>query len=331
MSRDLQIVVAESSAFAPPAAVHLASLGEVTWGDFDRQGLVASLRDADVLWVRLRHQIDEEVMHAAPRLRWIATPTTGLNHIDLDAAARRGIGVLSLRGQVEFLSNVRATAELTMALMLALLRRLPEAIAHTRAGEWNRDLFRGSELYRRTVGIVGYGRLGRIVGRYLQAFGARVLGTDRRPVEVDPGIEMVDMAELLEQSDVVSLHVDLVPENVGFFNASCFRRMKQGSFLVNTARGELICEQALLAALRSGRLAGAALDVRTEEWAKDKGAHPLVRYARKHAHLLLTPHIGGLTGESLSQAETFLATLLARAVGAGESARPALVAVAGGE
>jgi D-3-phosphoglycerate dehydrogenase len=227
---------------------------------------------------------------------------------------------------VEFLSNLRATAELTLALMLALLRRLPDAVEHTRAGLWNRDLFRGLELHRRVVGIVGYGRLGKIISRYLLALGAEVMATDRRAVVADPGVIVVDLAELLGQSDIVTLHADLVPENAGFFDRDCFSRMKPGSFFVNTARGELIVEDALLDGLLSGHLAGAALDVVTHEWSADKIAHSLVKYAVQHSNLLLTPHIGGCTAESMSQAETFLAALLARELNAAPTLHQRLAA-----
>jgi D-3-phosphoglycerate dehydrogenase len=329
--KNIRIVVCESAGFAPAATAALTRLGEVIWRDCDRVSLLQSVADADVLWVRLRHVIDEEVMQAAPKLRWIASPTTGLNHIDLQAAASRGIRVVSLRGQVQFLANVRATAELTLALMLALLRHIPDAIEHAREGGWNRDLFRGSELHRRTVGIVGFGRLGRIVSRYLVALGARVLATDVRPVEAEPGVKFLSLAELLEQSDIVSLHVDFTPENYEFFNRNCFERMKAGSYFVNTARGELIDEIPLLEALGSGRLAGAALDVTTEEWGADRAHHRLVAYARQHPNLLLTPHIGGCTAESMSQAETFLAELftcaLADAEAGSESASANLCAL----
>jgi len=322
---NFRIVVSESSGFAPAARKALSELGEVVWGDFDRGMLLESISEADLLWVRLRHVIDDEVMSRAPRLRWIASPTTGLNHIDLESAERRDIRVLSLRGQVEFLSNVRATAELTVGLMLSLLRRIPDAVNHTRAGEWNRDAFRGLELHGRTVGIVGYGRLGKIVGRYLAAFGARVLATDVARVDAEPGVELMSLRELLRQSDMVSLHVNLAPQNSGFFDGSCLRLMKPGSHLVNTSRGELIDETALLEALRSEHLAGAALDVARGEWRFDRN-HPLAAYARTHSNLILTPHIGGATVESMSKAETFLASLVAEAVTGGETRGPVLCA-----
>ena len=117
----------------------------------------------NALWVRLRNRIDREVFDAAPRVRFVITNTTGLNHIDQEEADRRGVRVISLRGESEFLKDVRATAEHTVGLLLALMRRIPAARDHVRRGGWNRDLFRGNELYGKTAGIVGYGRLGRLV------------------------------------------------------------------------------------------------------------------------------------------------------------------------
>jgi D-3-phosphoglycerate dehydrogenase len=205
----MRILVSESENFCPQARARLAG-HEVRLEDLeDRGDLLEAVRDAEVLWIRLRHRIDREVLEAAPDLRFVVSPTTGLNHIDLEAAAERGVEVLSLRGETAFLGDVRATAEHTMALMLALLRRLPAAHEHARDGGWNRDLFRGGELHETTVGLVGHGRLGRIVARYLRAFDAEVLTTDPNvaPDEVEDGVTMVPLAELLERSRIVSLHV----------------------------------------------------------------------------------------------------------------------------
>ncbi len=312
-SSDLRIVVAESDGFSPVAAERLRGLGEAVFADADRAELPALVRDADVLWVRLRHRIDADALAAAPRLRAIVSPTTGLNHIDLDEAARRGVAVLSLRGETEFLRTVRATAEHTVALLLALVRRLPAACEHVREGGWNRDAFRGGELYGKTAGVVGYGRLGRIVADYLGAFGMRVLATDPhvRPDEAEPGVELVPPARLLSEADVVTLHVNLTADTEGFFGAEQMGRMKPGALLVNTARGELLDEAALLEALEQGRLAGAALDVLADERSGGMAGRPLVEYARTHDNLIITPHIGGATRESMANTEIFMAGRLA--------------------
>ena len=158
MARTPNIVIAEGHGFSPLALERLSEIGTVTLADAGERELRTLAADADVLWVRLRHRIDATVMDAAPRLRFLVTPTTGLNHIDTEEAARRGIRVLSLQGAREFLDGVRATAEHTIGLMLALLRGIPASTRHVRAGGWNRDLFRGRELYGKTVGVVGYGR-----------------------------------------------------------------------------------------------------------------------------------------------------------------------------
>jgi D-3-phosphoglycerate dehydrogenase len=307
-----RILVAESGDFSAPAFELLQQVGKVVLADLDRHGLLAAVHQAEVLWVRLRHRIDAEVMAAAPHLKMIITPTTGLNHIDTWEAARRGIRVLSLRGEVQFLQDVRATAEHTLALILALFRRLPEAVAHVQGGGWNRDRFKGREVHAKTIGIVGYGRLGRIVARYLQVFGARVLATDPN-VDVhslDAGVTLVPLIDLLEQADLVTLHVNLCEATYQFFGQEQFAAMQQGAWLVNTSRGELVDEAALLAALRSRRLAGAALDVLCEESFAGMGDHPLVAYARDHDNLIITPHIGGCTVESMAKTEAFLADRL---------------------
>ena len=283
--------------------------GDLVLADLDRAGLLSEVQEADVLWVRLRHHIDAEVMAAAQRLKMIVSPTTGLNHIDLNEARRRSIRVLSLQGETEFLNDIRATAEHTIGLMLALLRRIPAAVDDVQKGGWHRDQFKGRELFGKTIGIIGYGRLGRIVARYLKAFDARILVSDPHidHKSLDTGISAVSLEGLLQESDIVSLHVSLSDRTQSFFGKEQFSRMKSGAWFINTARGELIDETALLDALRSDRLAGAALDVLCEESSNGMIHHPLVAYAREHDNLIITPHIGGCTIESMEKTETFLA------------------------
>jgi len=322
----VRILVAESDRFSAEAAELLRGAGRLELADLDRAGLLAALAGVEVLWVRLRHRIDEEVLSAAPRLRAVVSPTTGLNHVDLRAAEARGVSVLSLRGETDFLKEVRATAEHTVGLMLALMRHIPAAAEDVRAGAWARDRFVGSELHERAVGVVGYGRLGRIVARYLACFGARVTVTDPHldRAELEPGVGAASLPELLEGSRLVTLHADLNEDNHGFVGRAEFASMPPGALFVNTARGELVDEGALLEALRSGRLAGAALDVLAGESSAGMAGHPLVDYAREHGNLLITPHLGGATGESMERTERFMAArlleFLSRAAGTPESA-----------
>lgn len=307
-----RILVTESSKFSARAAALLRQAGDLVLADFDREGLLSAVREADVLWVRLRHRINAEVITAASQLKIIVTPTTGLDHIDMGEVTRREMKVLSLRGEMEFLKDVRATAEHTLTLILAVMRHLPAAAAHVAKGDWTRDLFRGHELYGKTVGIVGYGRLGRIVAHYLKAFDTRILAADPNvdAGSVEPNMTLVPLTELLREADIVTLHVQLSDETRGFFGWQQFAMMKEGGWFINTARGELVDESALLKSLQSGQLAGAALDVLSDERSIGMKDHPLVAYAREHDNLIITPHIGGCTAESMEKTEMFLAERL---------------------
>ncbi len=310
------VLVSESERFSPDVCSRLEEHVELRLADLDRAALIKAVADVDVLWVRLRNQIDAEIMDAAGSLKWIVTATTGLNHIDMEAAESRGITVLSLKGHTDFLRRVCATAEHTMALIFALLRNLPHAADHVRAGGWDRDLFRGSELDGKTVGIVGYGRLGRLLAGYLSVFGVRILATDKPTsdtsgrVEQNAEVTLLPLDQLLSQSHIVSLHVDYTRENRAFFGKEAFAAMKRGAFFINTARGELLDETALLDVLNSGHLAGAALDVLADERATGMSDHPLVAYARRRDNLIITPHIGGCTRESMEKTEGYAADLL---------------------
>lgn len=308
-----RILVAESEDFSPRALEILEQKSVVTLADLDRNGLLQAVTECDVLWVRLRSRIDAEVMDAAPNLKLIATNTTGLTHIDQAEAVRRGIEIVSLQGESNALRDIRATAELTIALMLSLLRRIPSASQHVRGGAWNRYEFKGNDLHNRIVGIVGYGRLGQIVARYVKAFDAHVLATDipGKANSMETGIELVTLNDVLAGSDLVTLHTNLCESTFRLIGHRELQQMQPGAWLVNTARGELIDETALLASLELGHLSGAALDVLCNE-TNGVSENPLVRYAGTHDNLLLTPHIGGFTYESLEKSEFHLAKKLTK-------------------
>jgi len=203
-----------------------------------------------------------------------------------------------LRHDTEFLDSITATAELAWGLLLATVRRLPWAFDAAKAGHWARDGYRGHQLSGKTLGILGYGRLGRIVAEYGKAFRMRVIACDVREVKAADGVQMVDFDTLLRESDVLSLHIHLTEENRGIINAETFAKMKLGAVLVNTSRGAIIDEKAFLDALLSGRLGGAGVDVIEGEWDEDLSRHPLIRYANEHENLVISPHIGGVTHES---------------------------------
>jgi D-3-phosphoglycerate dehydrogenase / 2-oxoglutarate reductase len=312
------VLVSESRDFPQEAISLLEEQADMVLADLDRDELMARVKEADVLWVRLRNDIDRAILDAAERLRVIVSPTTGLDHIDVAEAQARGISIIALKGEKEFLESIRATAEHTIALMFALMRRIPAAVAHVADGGWDRDLFKGTELFRKTVGIVGLGRLGKIVAGYTLGMGAKVVATDTCLTGIpEKEVRMVELDELLKTSDVVSLHIDLSPSSKGLISRRELALMKPGSILVNTSRGALLDETALLEALKSRRLGGAALDVLSAERTDSLSRDPLVEYMRHNENLIVTPHIGGCTNESMEACEVFVARKLRSVMNAG--------------
>ncbi len=310
----MKIFNAEPESYSPEARAILEELGEVVEAECTRAELLAQVADSNVLIVRLKHMIDAEVLNHARSLRVIVSATTGLNHIDVAAAQARNIIVLCLKGEREFLDSITATAEHTWGLLLALVRHIPAAVQHVRDAGWDRDLFKGRQLSGLTLGIVGHGRLGAMVAEYGRVFRMRVVAHDIEPVEHANHVEMLALPELLACSDVVCLLPSYQESSRQLMGRREFDQMKEGAVLLNTSRGEVIDEVALLQVLRSGSLAGAALDVLVDE-AKRGGDwlhnHPLVEFARSSDRLLITPHTGGATHDSLRQAETFMARKLA--------------------
>lgn len=306
-----RILVAEPDYYSAEALAVLRTAGEVTHLQDPADSLVAHMADVDVLVVRLGHRVTKAVLDAAPRLKVVATSTTGLDHIDVAELERRGIPLISLRGEVDFLRSVRATPEHTFAILLALLRRIPASVAAVRAGRWEQQPFRGRELSGKTIGIVGIGRVGTAVAGIARGFGMRCLAYDPflTPEEIAArGAASCEFDGLLAASDIVSLHVPLNDETVGLLSGERIARIKPGAVVVNTARGRVLDENALVVALDSGALSGAALDVLgTEQGSGGVQTSPLIPYAVTHDNVLITPHIAGTTIESLDKTQLFIA------------------------
>jgi D-3-phosphoglycerate dehydrogenase len=308
-----RILNTEPGRLSQEARIALRTLALVDEVEANRSYLLENVSKYHGLFIGLRNIIDRELLDRAEQLRCIVTPTTGLTHIDMAFAEAKGVVVLSLRGETEFLSTVSATAELAWGMLLALVRKIPAANQSVMAGEWARDNFYGNELRGRTLGILGFGRLGRMLCIYGQAFGMKVLTHDIRPVSVVDA-ESVGLTELLERSDVISVNLALNDESRGMLGREEFSHVKKGAFLLNTARGEIMDEDALLESLLTGRLAGAGIDVMAgdnsgnQSWLKES---KLYAYARNHSNLLITPHIGGVTYESVEKTNHFIIQKLA--------------------
>jgi len=285
----MKIVLAEKVSPATLAVFAAEPGWEVLTHDQLPNGLPAALADADALVVRSAVQADDALMEHAPKLRVIGRAGVGVDNIDAAAATRRGIVVMNTPG-----ANAVAVAELTIGLMLAMARKLPAANASMHAGKWEKKNLQGSELRGKTLGILGLGRIGLEVAKRARGFGLEILGSDpfvSAAVARENGIRLVTLDELMAGSDFITLHVGLTPQTAGVINAKSLAAMKKGVRIINCARGELVDDAALVAALKSGHVGGAALDVFTVEPPKESPYFGL-------PNVILTPHIAGSTAEA---------------------------------
>jgi D-3-phosphoglycerate dehydrogenase / 2-oxoglutarate reductase len=270
--------------------------------------LVPLVATIDAWVVRGATKVTRRLLDAAPQLRWVARAGAGLDNIDVGAASERGIGVLNVPG-----ANANAVAELVFGLLLGLFRQIPAADASMRRGEWEKGRFQGRELRGKTLAIVGLGKIGSAVARRAKAFEMECIGfdpivssADARAMDVEP----VTFDDLLPRAEVLTLHAPMLPETRGMIGAAQLARMPRGAVLVNAARGALVDEAPLVEALRSGALAGAALDVYAEE--PPKGS-PLLTLP----NVVLTPHIGAATVEAQEAVGEEIARLLLARMAAG--------------
>ncbi|HEV2276240.1 MAG TPA: phosphoglycerate dehydrogenase [Acidobacteriaceae bacterium] len=285
----MKIVLAEKVSPATLAVFGSESGWKIVTHDEIKNGLAAELADADALVVRSAVQVDDKLLEAAPRLRVIGRAGVGVDNIDADAATRRGIVVMNTPG-----ANAVAVAELTIGLMLALARQLPKANAGLHAGKWEKKSLQGAELRGKQLGILGLGRVGLEVARRAKNFGMELAGHDpfvSHAVAREHGVRLCSVEELFREADYLTLHVGLTPQTAGIINAESLATMKPNVRIINCARGELIADEALIEALRSGKVAGAALDVFSKEPLKESPYFGL-------ENVILTPHIAGSTAEA---------------------------------
>lgn len=317
MSQPFRVLCLWDISISPGVLDRLRAVAEVDVREPDRDWVTAHIGDYDAVLVALALPLDADLVSRAHRLKIVVTPSTGLDHLDLTALAARGVTVQSIKTEFELLDRITATAEMAWTLALAASRKLPMAHQSALRGDWARDRFRGTQISGKTLGILGLGRLGTMVARYGQAFGLRVLGCDRSPRKTLDFVEYVDFDTLLAESDILSIHIHLTDDNRHLIDAAAIARMKPGAVLVNTSRGGIVDETALVAALRSGHLGGAGLDVIDGEWRTDLAAHPVIALAREHPSVVISPHVGGVTVESQTMSLQFCADRLADTISAG--------------
>ncbi|VXB00835.1 D-3-phosphoglycerate dehydrogenase [Microbacterium sp. 8M] len=289
----------------------------------DREALFAALADADAVLIRSATRIDAEALSHAPVLKVVARAGVGLDNVDIKAATAAGVMVVNAPT-----SNIVSAAELTVGHILSLARRVPAAHASLSAGEWKRSSFTGTELFEKTVGIVGLGRIGALVAARLAAFDMRVVAYDPYVTSARAqqlGVQLLSLEELVAESDFLTIHMPKTPETTGMIGAEQFRAMKPTAYVVNVARGGLIDEEALLVALQNGEIAGAGLDVfTTEPPAEGSTARALTALP----NVVVTPHLGASTDEAQEKAGVSVARSVRLALGG--DLVPDAVNVAGG-
>lgn len=263
----------------------------------DRPALLASIADADAILIRSATKVDAEAIAAATRLKVVARAGVGLDNVDIKAATSAGVMVVNAPT-----SNIISAAELTVGHILSLARHIPAANASLSSGAWKRSSFTGTELFEKTVGIIGLGRIGALIAARLQGFGVTVVAYDPyvTPARAQQlGVTLLPLEDLLAQSDFVTIHMPKTPETTGMIGAEQFALMKPTAYVVNVARGGLIDEAALYTALTTGEIAGAGLDVFTSEPpAEDGTAFPLLSLP----NVVVTPHLGASTDEAQEKA-----------------------------
>ena len=301
----------------------VAALGdqvEVRWVDGpDRPKLLEAVADADALLVRSATTVDAEVIAAAPKLKIVARAGVGLDNVDVEAATAAGVLVVNAPT-----SNIHSAAEHALALMLAAARQIPAADATLREHTWKRSKFNGTEIYGKTVGVVGLGRIGQLVAARIAAFGTHVIAYDpyvpaARAAQL--GIELLPLDDVLARADFISVHLPKTKETAGLLGKDALAKTKPGVIIVNAARGGLLDEQALADAIRSGHVRAAGLDVFATEPCTDSPLFEL-------EEVVVTPHLGASTSEAQDRAGTDVAESVKLAL-AGEFV-PDAINVAGG-
>jgi D-3-phosphoglycerate dehydrogenase / 2-oxoglutarate reductase len=287
-----KVLIAEE--LAPSAVAVLSGDFDVVHVDgADRAALLPALADVDAVLIRSATKIDAEALAAAPKLKVVARAGVGLDNVDVPAATKAGVMVVNAP-----LSNIVSAAELAVGLLIAAARNIPPANAALKNGQWKRSKYNGVEIYEKTVGVVGLGRIGVLVAQRLSAFGVTLLAYDpyvsaARAAQI--GVRLVSLDELLRESDFITIHLPKTPETVGLIGERELQLVKPEVRIINAARGGLIDEHALAVAIKEGRVAGAGVDVYSSEPCTDS---PLFEYDS----VVATPHLGASTTEAQDKA-----------------------------
>lgn len=304
----MKILITEPKYFDKEVEDELKKNVVVVSKELSTDELKNEIKDSDVVIVRTGTKLNKEILEQSKNLKLICSMTTALEHIDTEYAALKGIEIFNPVGYA-----TTATSEYTFSVIMSLLRKIPWGFENLKNGKWERSKFMGSELEGKTVGIIGFGRIGSRVGKYAKAFGARIIFYDpyvNKDIAKEIGAEEVSFEELVRNSDIITIHSFLSKETERMISKKEFDMMKGNVVLINIARGKIIDETDLTEALSNKRIDGAALDVFDNEPLSPD--NQLVKYANENNNLILTPHLAGSTFESIKTASKLVAELISK-------------------
>lgn len=303
----MKVLCPRPDSFSSEGLHYASSYLDLTAQFMTQDELEASAPFYDAILTRFELNINRKIL-SAPKLTYVICPTTGLDHIDLVAAAEFGVKTYHLKGQRQFLDSITGTAEHTLGLILCLLRSIPAAHNSVLNGSWSQEVFRGTELSNKTIGIVGSGRLGAHLAHVCLALRMEVITYDPYVYNLPEGIQRCESLEaLLQASDIVSLHIPLNSDTHHLIDTHELSLMRPDSVLINTSRGGIVNSSSLLRALKLKHIKGAALDVlENEDQVRSGIPSPLIEYARNNSNLIITPHIGGSTFDSVRKTDFFV-------------------------
>lgn len=311
--KPLKILNAEAEDYSREALQILLQIGTVDEKNLTQGELLDNIAPYTIVIVRLGLKVDKAVIDKATHLRFIVSATTGTDHIDVEYAAQKGIQIVCLKGETDFLQSIPSTAEHTWALLLSVLRNIPAAYRHVLEGAWERHLFRGHNLSGQKIGILGLGRVGRQVARYAGAFGCDTGAYDAYLKEwpMPEVARFHNATSMLQWCDILCIHIPYSADNHHFLNRTMLAHLKTGAVVVNTSRSGIWDERAIVELLQSHQIVALATDVIDNEQTPSlRTESPLLQYAHDNPQVLITPHIAGATFESMHMTEVFIAKKL---------------------
>ncbi len=306
MTGKMKLLITEFEDFSQEAIKVLNEKFDVDFLEtFSRANLIDRIHLYDVIFIRLGIYIDKEIIELGPRLKYILTATTGLDHIDVDCFEKKGGKVISLKDEVMFLSSIPSTAEHTWALLLSLVKKIPSSFESVKEGVWNRNLYKGNNLKGKKLGILGLGRVGIQLAKFAQAFDMEVGYYDCEKKETS-FVGFNSPEALFKWAEILSIHIPLNKNNVHFVNKSLLDLLYEQSILINTSRGAVVDESYLCCLIRENKIKGYATDVLENELSLNFSNHELIGLAKSGYNVIITPHIAGATYESMKMTEDFV-------------------------